>query len=108
MITLDQSYGTNACKEIIKSKFNKWISRPDMLADVVWTYSYITGAKISQIPTFLKTLAKKRLESFDQKSLVKHRLENREIKLKDLIKLYRPKPATVEMAKVFKEIIEGK
>lgn len=108
MIALDQDKITNDCKEIIKSNFNKWISRPDMLADVVWTYSYITGAKISQIPTFLKTLAKKRLESFDKKSLVKHRLENREIKLKDLIKLYRPKPATVEMAKVFKEIIEGK
>jgi len=48
------------------------------------------------------------LETFDKKSLVKHRLESREIKLKDLIKIYRPKPATVEMATVFKEIIEGK
>lgn len=98
----------NEYKDIIRRKFNEWVSRPDILADVIWTYTHITGTKISQIPTFLKVQAKKRLETFDKKSLVKHRLESREIKLKDLIKIYRPKPATVEMATVFKEIIEGK
>jgi len=93
---------------IITKHFNSWITRPDILADVVWTYSYLSGESIKKIPTFLRKLIKARLETFDRKQLLKHKLERREIKLKDLIKLYRPKPATVELAKVYKEIIESK
>lgn len=93
---------------VIRKLFNKWFTRPDMVADILYTFSNITGESFKKIPKFIKKVIKERLETFDKKSLVKKRLDNRDIKLADMIKVFRPKPATVEQAKLFKDIIENK
>lgn len=90
------------CKRTIHEVF----TRPDFLANFL---SYWKG----RIPGGLKSIRKevlltlrKTLESYGELTLKRRKMLNREFKLKDLIKILKPKPATSEMSLLYKAIIE--
>jgi hypothetical protein len=57
--------------------------------------------------SFKQNTLKVALEGFKDYTLLKNKLENRQVKTKDIIKLLRPKPANITMAKLYKDIIES-
>lgn len=57
--------------------------------------------------SFKQNCLRKALQEFKDYTLLKNKLENRQVKTKDIIKLLRPKPANKAMAKLYKDIIES-
>jgi hypothetical protein len=57
--------------------------------------------------SFKKNVLRKALQSMSEFTLRKNRMDNRKVKLKDLIKLLRPRPADAKTAELYKAIIEN-
>lgn len=95
-------------KSSIKNACLNIFDRPDKIANACGLYQYLTNESFKKMPAFFKRGLKKALEKFNAYTLSKFRLERKQIKLKDLIKVFRPKPSNKELAKVYKDIIENK
>ncbi len=92
----------HSCYRIIHDVF----TRPDFLANFLsyWKGRIIGGLKSIPKVTFLSL--RMSLESYGDLTLKRRKMLNREFKLKDLIKILKPKPATSEMSLLYKAIIE--
>ena len=80
------------------------IQRPDELMETLAMY-WRDGRK--PIPAQVKKGLAKAFDNFDTYQLAKYRGENRQIKLRDVLAMVRPKPKDAERSKVYKAILEG-
>ncbi len=82
---------------------NYIFNTPQRIAEAV-----ALSKKVKLNNSFKKHILKEALENISEFSLKKNQLKARKIKTRDLIKLLRPKPKDEKIAKLYKDIIEGK
>jgi hypothetical protein len=77
---------------------------PNRLAEAV-ALSNLKKVKLNN--SFKKNILKIALQNMQEHTLKKNKLKHKEIKLRDLIKLFRPKPRDEKISKLYKAIIEN-
>jgi hypothetical protein len=82
--------------------FEKIFNTPQRIAEAI-----VLGKTHKLNNSFKINVLRKALEEMKPYTLRKNRMENRKVKLKDLIKLLRPKPKDEETSKLYKAIIES-
>lgn len=84
-------------------------TRPDFLANSFGYLNFKHGLKMKEVQPWLKKSYAKILESYSDITLKKRKMENRQIKLRDLICVLRPNPikARIVDKDLYKAIIEG-
>jgi hypothetical protein len=85
-----------------EKKFEKIFNTPQRIAEAL-----AIGKRYKLNNSFKQNCLRKALQEMKEHTLKKNRLENRNIKLKDCIKLLRPKPENDSMAQLYKAIIES-
>jgi len=91
-------------------KYIDIFDRPDKIANYVYLTSLRTndGKHFSGLSKWEKVFLRKALEQMKPHTLKKMQLTGRTIKLRDLIKMLRPKPANETLAETYKAIIENR
>lgn len=111
-IALTRKAKSTASGEIrlrLKFAVREVFTRPDFIANSIGYMNHSYGLEMKDIPTWLKRTFKSCLEGMKDITLTKRRMDNKGIKLKDLIKVLRPNPmkAVVKDKDIYKKIIEG-
>jgi hypothetical protein len=87
---------------------NNFNDRPDKITNSLAIYKNIDKTNtLKNVPNVYKKVFKTLLENYKPITLKKFKMRKKDIKLADLIKLYRPKPLNDEMSKLYKSIIEN-
>ena len=86
---------------------NDVFTRPDFLANALGYIKYVNDAKsFSAAPSWFKNDLRNALANFKPNTLIGQKMRRRDIQLKDLIKVLRPRPKTSELSALYKAIIE--
>jgi len=94
-------------KDMLECVVNDVFTRPDFIANSLSYNKKINNAKsIAKIPQVYKDILRNKLSNFNEITLKKRRMERREVKLSDLIKVLKPRPRNQQMSKLYKDIIE--
>lgn len=79
-----------------KNFFNKIVRRPDDMTEIIACYLSVNGYKLKKgklkLPNSLKKGFSKAFDRFDNYQIGKYRMENKKIKLVDVMNLVRPVP----------------
>ena len=92
-----------------KRFYDKIIVRPDDMSEIVSAYAHINGMSqknISKIPNAMKGGFKTALERLDAYQIDKYKMQNREVSLIDLVRLFHPK-GNQKNAEAFKRLVNG-
>ena len=97
-----------AGQDVVDKVFADVFVRPDMIANALGYLKYKNGGKsfLDGLSVDVRDALRKVLESYKEHTLIRRKMLSREIKLKDLIKTLRPRPASAHMSKLYKQIIE--
>ena len=92
-----------------KRFYNKIIIRPDDMAEILSCYAAETDQKnlkdIKKIPNSIKKGFKEALERLDAYQIDKYKMENKSIKLVDLVRLFHPK--SQKNLELYKKLLNG-
>jgi hypothetical protein len=99
---LNDVYATEKFQRVVKDV----VDRPDKITNAM-AYAELVAGSAKYLPPFYKKLLRERLESFNEYTLRKFRLERRHVKLADAIKLLHPKPDSDRMSRFYKAVIEN-
>ena len=92
-----------------KRFYNKIMVRPDDLSEIVSAYASLNGMglnEIQKIPNAMKKGFKEALERLDAYQIDKYKMQNREVSLIDLVRLFHPK-GNEKNAEAFKRLVNG-
>ena len=92
-----------------KRFYNRIVVRPDDMSEIVSAYAHINGMSqkdISKIPNAMKGGFKTALERLDAYQIDKYKMQNREVSLIDLVRLFHPK-GNQKNAEAFKRLVNG-
>ena len=92
-----------------KRFYDKIIVRPDDMSEIVSAYAHINGMSqknISKIPNAMKGGFKTALERLDAYQIDKYKMQNREVSLIDLVRLFHPK-GNQKNTEAFKRLVNG-
>ena len=93
-----------------KRFYNRIVVRPDDMSEIVSAYANLNGMGLNdlkKIPNSIKKGFKEALERLDAYQIDKYKMQNREVSLIDLVRLFHPK-ATQKNAEAYKRLIAGK
>lgn len=86
---------------------NDVFTRPDFLANALGYIKFLNNTKsIGIAPVWFKAALREALASFKPNTLIARKMRRRDIQLKDLIKVLRPRPKTPELSALYRSIIE--
>lgn len=96
-------------RQRLKFAVREVFTRPDFIANSIGYMNHAFSKDMKSLPKWLKLTFKSCLENMKDITLTKRRMDNKQIKLKDLIKVLRPNPmkAVVKDKDIYKKIIEG-
>ena len=92
-----------------KRFYNRIIVRPDDMSEIVSAYANLNGMglnEIQKIPNSIKKGFKEALERLDAYQIDKYKMENREVSLIDLVRLFHPK-GNEKNAEAYKRLVNG-
>ena len=92
-----------------KRFYNKIVVRPDDMSEIVSAYASLNGMGLNDlknIPNSIKKGFKEALERLDAYQIDKYKMENREISLIDLVRLFHPK-GNEKNAEAYKRLVKG-
>ena len=92
-----------------KRFYNKIMVRPDDLSEIVSAYASLNGMglnEIQKIPNAMKKGFKEALERLDAYQIDKYKMQNREVSLIDLVRLFHPK-GNEKNAEAYKRLVNG-
>lgn len=92
-----------------KRFYNKIMVRPDDLSEIVSAYASLNGMglnEIHKIPNAMKKGFKEALERLDAYQIDKYKMQNREVSLIDLVRLFHPK-GNEKNAEAYKRLVNG-
>ncbi|MGL4948130.1 MAG: hypothetical protein ACRC42_01965, partial [Mycoplasma sp.] len=95
-------------RQKLKFAMREVFTRPDFLANSFGYIKYTDETEIKEVAPWVKKTYCKILESYSDITLKKRKMEDKEIKLSDLIKVLRPNPlkARITNKELYKAIIE--
>lgn len=96
-------------QEYAKRFYNKLIIRPDDMSEIVSAYASLNDMglnEIQKIPNAIKKGFKEALERLDAYQIDKYKMQNREVSLIDLVRLFHPK-GNEKNAEAFKRLVNG-
>lgn len=97
--------GTNWGKRF----YNRIVVRPDDMSEIVSAYASLNGMALNDvknIPNSIKKGFKEALERLDAYQIDKYKMQNREISLIDLVRLFHPK-GNQKNAEAYKRLVKG-
>lgn len=92
-----------------KRFYNKIVVRPDDMSEIVSAYANLNGMGLNDlknIPNSIKKGFKEALERLDAYQIDKYKMQNREISLIDLVRLFHPK-GNEKNAEAYKRLVNG-
>lgn len=92
-----------------KRFYNKLIVRPDDMSEIVSAYANLNGMGLNdlkKIPNSIKKGFKEALERLDAYQIDKYKMQNREVSLIDLVRLFHPK-GNQKNAEAYKRLVNG-
>ena len=92
-----------------KRFYNKIVVRPDDMSEIVSAYANLNGMGLNDlknIPNSIKKGFKEALERLDAYQIDKYKMQNREVSLIDLVRLFHPK-GNDKNAEAFKRLVNG-
>lgn len=92
-----------------KRFYNKIVVRPDDMSEIVSAYANLNGMGLNDlknIPNSIKKGFKEALERLDAYQIDKYKMQNREVSLIDLVRLFHPK-GNQKNAEAYKRLVNG-
>ena len=92
-----------------KRFYNKIVVRPDDMSEIVSAYANLNGMGLNdlkKIPNSIKKGFKEALERLDAYQIDKYKMQNREVSLIDLVRLFHPK-GNQKNAEAYKRLVNG-
>ena len=92
-----------------KRFYNKIVVRPDDMSEIVSAYANLNGMGLNDlknIPNSIKKGFKEALERLDAYQIDKYKMNNREVSLIDLVRLFHPK-GNEKNAEAYKRLVNG-
>ena len=92
-----------------KRFYNRIVVRPDDMSEIVSAYANLNGMglnDIKKIPNSIKKGFKEALERLDAYQIDKYKMQNREVSLIDLVRLFHPK-GNQKNAEAYKRLVNG-
>ena len=92
-----------------KRFYNKIVVRPDDMSEIVSAYANLNGMGLNdlkKIPNSIKKGFKEALERLDAYQIDKYKMQNREVSLIDLVRLFHPK-GNEKNAEAYKRLVNG-
>lgn len=92
-----------------KRFYNKIVVRPDDMSEIVSAYANLNGMglnNLKNIPNSIKKGFKEALERLDAYQIDKYKMNNREVSLIDLVRLFHPK-GNEKNAEAYKRLVNG-
>ena len=96
-------------QEYAKRFYNKLIVRPDDISEIVSAYAILNGMglhDLKKIPNSIKKGFKEALERLDAYQIDKYKMQNRDVSLIDLVRLFHPK-GNEKNAEAYKRLVNG-
>ena len=96
-------------QEYAKRFYNKLIVRADDMSEIVSAYANLNGMGLNdlkKIPNSIKKGFKEALERLDAYQIDKYKMQNREVSLIDLVRLFHPK-GNQKNAEAYKRLVNG-
>lgn len=96
-------------QEYAKRFYNKLIVRTDDMSEIVSAYANLNGMGLNdlkKIPNSIKKGFKEALERLDAYQIDKYKMQNREVSLIDLVRLFHPK-GNEKNAEAYKRLVNG-
>ena len=96
-------------QEYAKRFYNKLIVRADDMSEIVSAYANLNGMELNdlkKIPNSIKKGFKEALERLDAYQIDKYKMQNREVSLIDLVRLFHPK-GNQKNAEAYKRLVNG-
>lgn len=96
-------------QEYAKRFYNRLIVRPDDMSEIVSAYANLNGMGLNdlkKIPNSIKKGFKEALERLDVYQIDKYKMQNREVSLIDLVRLFHPK-GNQKNAEAYKRLVNG-
>lgn len=96
-------------QEYAKRFYNKLIVRTDDMSEIVSAYANLNGMGLNdlkKIPNSIKKGFKEALERLDAYQIDKYKMQNREVSLIDLVRLFHPK-GNQKNAEAYKRLVNG-
>ena len=96
-------------QEYAKRFYNRLIVRPDDMSEIVSAYANLNGMGLNdlkRIPNSIKKGFKEALERLDAYQIDKYKMQNREVSLIDLVRLFHPK-GNQKNAEAYKRLVNG-
>lgn len=95
-------------KPVIAELVEYVCDRPDQLTELLSIYwQNRSDEKVKKIPYQMLKGGRKALEKFDAYTLAKYKNEDKKIKLRDVVRLFHPKPKDETQALAFKQLLTG-
>lgn len=92
-----------------KRFYNRIVVRPDDMSEIISAYANLNGMGLNdlkKIPNSIKKGFKEALERLDAYQIDKYKMENREVSLIDLVRLFHPK-GNQKNAEAYKRLVKG-
>ena len=92
-----------------KRFYNRIVVRPDDMSEIVSAYANLNGMGLNDlknIPNSIKKGFKEALERLDAYQIDKYKMQNREVSLIDLVRLFHPK-GNEKNAEAYKRLVNG-
>ncbi len=92
-----------------KRFYNRIVVRPDDMSEIVSAYANLNGMglnNLKKIPNSIKKGFKEALERLDAYQIDKYKMQNREVSLIDLVRLFHPK-GNQKNAEAYKRLVNG-
>ena len=92
-----------------KRFYNRIVVRPDDMSEIVSAYANLNGMGLNdlkKIPNSIKKGFKEALERLDAYQIDKYKMQNREVSLIDLVRLFHPK-GNEKNAEAYKRLVNG-
>ena len=92
-----------------KRFYNRIVVRPDDMSEIVSAYASLNKMKLNdlkKIPNSIKKGFKEALERLDAYQIDKYKMQNREVSLIDLVRLFHPK-GNEKNAEAYKRLVNG-
>ena len=96
-------------QEYAKRFYNKLIVRTDDMSEIISAYANLNGMGLNdlkKIPNSIKKGFKEALERLDAYQIDKYKMQNREVSLIDLVRLFHPK-GNQKNAEAYKRLVNG-
>jgi 60 kDa SS-A/Ro ribonucleoprotein len=92
---------------LVQQTIGAVIQRPDEMGELISLFRKHAGARVTLPPQLKKGLAR-RFESFPRHALAKYNSDNAEYKIRDVMFISHPRPASAHQAETFKMIADQK